>query len=115
LAAWKLTIRDGSDVSRQGFDDLDAAIDAAEAATDAVLAEGPASRVKAIRDYEPEELVNARIEIAGKGFLSPPTAGLDVQGDGTLIGFSGGITRKRFPTESRDEIFAAIRGVLSDG
>ena len=115
MTAWKLTVRNGSKVSRQGFDDLDAAIGAAESATDAVLAEGPAAPVKAIRDYEREDLVNARIEIAGKGFLSPPTAGLDIQGDGTLIGFSGGITRRKFPVDGRDEIFNAIRGFLSDG
>lgn len=115
MATWKLTVRDGPDVSRQGFDDLDSAIEAAAAATDAILAEGPVSRVKAIRDYEPEQLVAGRIEISGKGLLSPPTAGLDIQGDGSLIGFSGGIARKRFPTDDRDEIFDSIRDALGDG
>lgn len=115
MAAWKLTIRNGSDVSRRGFDDLESAIEAAAVATDAVLAEGPIPGVKAIRDYEPGQIVNARIEISGKGLLSPPTAGLDIQGDGTLIGFRGGITRKRFPSDSRKEIFESIRSALGDG
>jgi hypothetical protein len=112
LPAWKLTIRHGPDVTRQGFDRLDPALDAASEAVDKILAEGPLERVRAIRDYEPDEIVGARIEISGKGLLRPPTAGLDIQGDGTLIGFSGGISRKQFDSGNKSAIFHQIREVL---
>ena len=113
MAAWKLTVRNGSAVQRQSFDDLDAALAEAERQTDEILAEGPMAPAKAFREYEPSELVRARIEISGKGLLRPPTAGLDIQGDLSLIGFIGGVKRK--PIEAKDEagIFAAIREALS--
>ena len=113
MAAWKLTVRNGSTVQRQGFDDLDTVLAEARRQTDAIIAEGPMPPAKAIRDYEPSQLVKARIEIAGKGLLRPPTAGLDVQGDQSLIGFVGGV--KRTPIEATDEdgIFDEIRKALS--
>jgi hypothetical protein len=40
MATWKLTIRHGSDVKRQRFDDLDEALGAARDAADEVIAEG---------------------------------------------------------------------------
>jgi hypothetical protein len=112
MAKWKLTIRYGSDVTRQGFDDLDSAIAAAEAKTEEILDDGPLQKVKAFKDYEPDQLVKARIEISGKGLISPPTAGLDIQGDGGMLGFSGGVTRKPIEAGSRKEIFAGIRQAL---
>lgn len=113
MAAWKVTVRNGSNVQRQGFDDLDSALAEARRQTDEIVAEGPMPPAKAIRDYEPSQLVRARIEISGKGLLRPPTAGLDIRGDQSLIGFIGGVKRK--PIEAKDEtgIFAAIREALS--
>ncbi|HTU15872.1 MAG TPA: hypothetical protein VMF31_11810 [Solirubrobacterales bacterium] len=109
---WKVTVRYGSDVSREGFDDLDQAIAAAEAATDEVLGDDPLSTVKAFRDYTPDQLVKARIEITGKGLISPPTAGLDIQGDGGMLAFTGGVRRKALKANSRKQVFAAIRQAL---
>jgi len=113
LAAWKVTIRNGSTVQREGFDDLDSAIAEAERQTKEILAEGPMAPAKAFREYEPSQLVRARIEITGKGLLRPPTAGLDIQGDQSLTGFIGGVRRR--PIEAGDEagIFEAIRKALS--
>ncbi|MGK2955986.1 MAG: hypothetical protein ACSLFI_10000 [Solirubrobacterales bacterium] len=112
MAKWKLTVRYGSDVSRQSFDDLDSAIAEAEARTEEILADGPLETVKAFRDYEPDQLVKARIEISGKGLFSPPTAGLDIQGDGGMLAYRGGVTRKPIEAESRRQIFAGIRQAL---
>jgi len=109
---WKVTVRYGSDVSREGYDDLDQAIAAAEAATDEVLADSPLSTVKAFRDYTPDQLVKARIEITGKGLFSPPTAGLDIQGDGGMLAFRGGVRRKPLKANSRKQVFHAIRQAL---
>lgn len=107
-----MTVRYGSDVKRQGFDDLDAAISAAETAADQVLADGPMESVSAFKDYPPDQLVNARIEISGKGLISPPTAGIDIQGDGGMLGFTGGVRRKPIAADSRKHIFDAIRQAL---
>jgi hypothetical protein len=56
--------------------------------------------------------VRARIEISGKGLISPPTAGVDVQGDLTLTGFTGGIRRKPLEGDSLREVFREIREAL---
>jgi hypothetical protein len=94
VANWKLTVRHGSDVSRQTFDDLDEALGAARRAADEVISEGPLRKVKAIRDYEPEQLINARIEITGKGLFRPPTAGIDIHGDLSVVPYAGGVRRQ---------------------
>lgn len=115
MARWKVTVRHGSDVTRRSFDDLDAAIDAAGTATDEILADGPLGTVKAFRDYTPDQLVNARIEISGKGLIAPPTAGIDIQGDGGMLGFTGGVARKPIDATDRKQIFAGIRKALGNG
>ena len=53
--------------------------------------------VKAIRDYPPENQVKSRVEITGKGFFRPPGGGIDVRGDNSLRGFSGGVSRRVLP------------------
>ncbi len=113
MAAWKVTVRNGSNVQRKGFDGLDEALAEAKSQTRDILAEGALPPAKAFREYEPSELVKARIEITGKGLLRPPTAGLDIQGDQSLVGFIGGVRRK--PIEASDEagIFDEIRKALS--
>ena len=105
---WKLTVRSESDVTRQSFDDLDEALAAARKAADEVIDDGPIDRVKAIRDYEPSQIVNARIEISGKGLFSPPTAGIDIQGDLTVIPYAGGVRRQ---TLDGSDIGQAIKSV----
>jgi len=113
MANWKMTVRYGSDVTRVSFDDLDEAIKEAELMTEKVLADGPLDSVSAFKEYAPDQLVKARIEISGKGLISPPTAGIDIQGDGGMLGFTGGVRRRPIEAGSRKEIFAGIRQALS--
>lgn len=113
MAAWKLTVRNGSTVQRKGFDDLDSALAEAERQTNEILAEGPVGGARAFREYEPSELVRARIEISGKGLIRPPTAGLDIQGDNSLVGFIGGVARKQVEATDESGIFEEIREALS--
>ena len=108
-----MTVHYGSDVTRVGFDDLDEAIAEAEAMTEKVLADGPMSSVSAFKEYEPDQLVKARIEISGKGLFSAPTAGIDIQGDGGMLGFTGGVKRKPIDATDRKQIFAGIREALT--
>lgn len=112
MAAWKLTVRDGSSVTRTDYDDLDSALTAARETAAGILAGAPMKPVKAIRDYEPAKLVRARIEISGKGWISPPTAGLDIQGDLSLTGFTGGVRRRPLEGDSLREVFLEIRDAL---
>lgn len=113
MATWKLTVRDGSTVRREGFDDLDEAISRARAETERIVARGPTGGEKAIRDYDAAEVVRARIEISGKGLIRPPTAGLDVQGDLSLVGFIGGIGRRRIEATDLDGILGEVREALA--
>ena len=110
---WKLTVRHGSDVTRSSFDDLDAALGAAREAADEVIAEGPLGTVKAIRDYEPSQIVNARIEISGKGFFSPPTAGIDIQGDLSVIPYAGGVRRQAMDGSNIGQAIKSVKMFLS--
>ena len=113
MADWKLTVRDGSDVSRVKFDDLDAALDAARTRIEEITDRPPLGKVKAIREYEPEKLVKARVEISGKGFFSPPTAGVDIRGDNTLAGYTGGVSRKPIEGNTPAQVIHAMRETLS--
>lgn len=113
MANWKLTVRHGSDVSRQSFDDLDEALAATRAAADEVIDEGPLRAVSAIRDYEPGQLVNARIEISGKGLLRPPTAGIDIQGDLSVIPYAGGVRRQTLEGSTIPEAIRSVKMFLS--
>ena len=47
-----------------------------------------------LRDFEPSKQVQARLEISGRGLLRPPTAGVDLRGDGSLVAFSGSLARR---------------------
>ena len=113
MAKWKLTVRHGSDVSRQSFDQLDDALAAAREAADEVIGDGPLSTVKAIRDYEPSNIVNARIEISGKGLLRPPTAGIDIQGDLSVIPYAGGVRRRVLEGSTVPQAIKSLRMSLS--
>ncbi len=112
MAAWKLTIRDGSDVRRLKYDDLDSALEEARMKVDEVLAREPLKKVKMIRDYEPEKQIKARIEISGKGLLSPPTAGVDIRGDNSLVAYSGGVARKPLEGDTSKRVIESMREAL---
>jgi hypothetical protein len=112
LSAWKLTVRHGPDVARQEFEDLEAALAEARRRADQIRAEGPLDRVSMLRSFEPGQRVHARLEISGRGLLRPPTAGIDLMGDGRLVPFKGGIRRQELqPRRGGDEL-DAVREVL---
>jgi hypothetical protein len=113
MADWKLTVREGSDVSRQKFDDLDSALEAAQVWIEEITDRPGLGTVKAIRDYEPSKLVKARVEVSGKGLFSPPTAGVDVHGDNSLLGYAGGVSRKPLEGKTATQVVEAMREALS--
>jgi hypothetical protein len=112
MAAWKLTIRHGSDVSHESFDGLDEAVEAMRTRALAIRAEGPAKTVSALRDFGPEQQVHARLQLAGKGLFRKPIAGIDVRGDGTFMPYKGGVAREELDPSGYETPFDAVRETL---
>ncbi len=112
MAAWKLTIRHGSEVSHQSFKELGETVDAMRERALAIRAEGPVKGVSALRDFGPEQQVHARLQISGRGLLRRPVAGVDVRGDGTFMPFRGGVTREELDPSGHDTPFDLVRETL---
>ena len=114
MSAWKLTVRHGSDVARQEFDDLETALAEARRRAEEIRSEGPLDQVSMLRSFEPEERVHARLEISGRGLLRPPTAGIDLMGDGRLVPFRGGIRRRELRLRRGGDELDAVREALRE-
>jgi hypothetical protein len=112
MAAWKLTVRRGSDVQHAGFDDLDDAVATMRRRALEIRAEGPARAVSALRDFGPEAQVQARLQLAGRGLLRKPVAGVDLRGDGTFVPYRGGIGREELDPTEYETPFDAVREAL---
>jgi hypothetical protein len=109
---WKLTIRHGSDVEHESFDELDEAVAAMRERALAIRAEGPVRPVSALRDFGPEQQVHARLQLSGKGLLHKPVAGVDVRGDGTFMPFRGGVVREELDPTEHETPFDLVRETL---
>jgi hypothetical protein len=114
MAAWKLTVRHGSDVYDERFEDLDEAVAEMRRRALAIRAEGPAKPISTLRDFAPGDQVHARLQLSGKGLLRRPVAGVDVRGDGTFMPFRGGVTREELDPAAYDTPFDAVRETLSN-
>jgi hypothetical protein len=108
VAKYRLTIRHGSDVERDGFGGLDDAIAAMERLSEEIRGEGALPRVGALRDFEPDQRVHARLELSSGG-LRGRRAGIDVMGDGALIPYSGAIRRRTLEPRDGETPFDAVR------
>jgi len=112
VASWKLTVRHGSDVSHQGFEDLGEAVDAMRARALEIRAGGPLGRASMLREFEPADQVQARLQISGRGLLRRPVAGVDVRGDGAFVPYRGGLRREELDPTDCDTPFEAVRETL---
>ncbi len=112
MSAWKLTVRHGSDVEHLGFDELEEAVAAMRERAMAIRAEGPMEPVSTLRDFSPDDLVRARLQLSGKGWLRKPTAGIDVRGDGTFMPYRGSVRREELDAADYDTPFDAVRETL---
>jgi hypothetical protein len=111
VAGWKLTVRHGSKVSHNSFDELGEAVGEMRRLAMAIRSEGTAKPVSMLRDFKPEEQVVARLQLTGKG-LRKPTAGVDVRGDGTFMPFRGGVRREELDPAHHDTPFDLVRETL---
>jgi hypothetical protein len=109
---WKLTIRHGSEVDHQSFEELGEAVGAMRERALAIRSEGPVRRVQSLRDYGPGEQVHARLQLSGGGLLRKSTAGVDVRGDGTFVPFKGGVVREELDPTHHDTPFDLVRETL---
>jgi hypothetical protein len=107
-----LTIRHGSDVEHRTFEDLAEAVAEMRRRALAIRAEGPVQSVSSLRDFAPEDQVQARLQLAGRGLLRKPVAGIDVRGDGTFVPYRGGVAREELDPSKHDTPFDAVRETL---
>lgn len=112
MSRWKLTVRHGSDVDHEGFDDLAEGVAAMRARALAIRAEGPVDRVQSLRDFEPRDQVHARLQLSSGGLFRKSTAGVDVRGDGTFVPFRGGVVREELDPTNHDTPFDLVRETL---
>jgi hypothetical protein len=115
MPAWKLTVRHGSDVDHERFDELGAAVAAMRERALAIRSEGPLRPVRSLRDFEPGDQVRARLQLSGRGLLRKPAAGVDVRGDGTFVPFKGGVVREELDPTDHDTPFDLVRETLEEG
>ena len=113
MSGYKLTVRRGPRVTREKFEDLDAAIAALERHAKEIRSAGPLQPRKMLREFESEVQVAGRVEISTGGLLwRGEDAGVDVMGDGSLVAFRGGMRRTELDPGSRGPV-DAVRRVLS--
>ncbi len=112
MAVWKLTVRNGSDVDHQSFDELGEAVEEMRRRAMEIRAAGPAEAVSALRDFGPEDQVRARLQLSGGGLLRKGVAGVDVRGDGELVPYRGGVRREELDPTDYDTPFDAVRKTL---
>ncbi|HKH64630.1 MAG TPA: hypothetical protein VKA35_04140 [Solirubrobacterales bacterium] len=112
MPSWKLTVRHGSDVNHDRFDDLAEAVAAMRERALAIRAEGAVGAVQSLRDFEPSDQVHARLQLSSGGLLRKSVAGVDVRGDGTFVPFKGGVVREELDPTDHDTPFDLVRETL---
>jgi hypothetical protein len=113
VAAWKLTVRHGSEVSSEGYADLDAAVAAMRERALAIRAEGPVESVAGFKDFEPRDQVHARLQLSGGGRFRKQVAGVDVRGNGEFVPYRGGIGREELDPSGDETPFDTVRETLA--
>jgi hypothetical protein len=112
VAGYRLTIRHGSRVERETFDDLDTAIAALQHRSLQIRGEGPLEEVKALRHFEPGQRVHARLELSTGGIFGGREVGIDVMGNGAFVPYAGVIRKRRLELRDGETAFEAVRGAL---
>ena len=111
--SWKLTVRHGSKVTREKFGTLDEALAEARTRVDEVRREGRLPTVSMLREFTPDQRVQARIEVSGPGLIRSPEGGIDVMGDGALVAYTGAIRKEPIAANSLDEAIQRLGDALA--
>lgn len=112
MSGWKLTVRNGPEVSHETFGDLDEAVAALRARALAIRSQEAPKTAALLRTYKPEDQVQARLQLTGSGILRKPVAGIDVRGDGEFVPFRGGMGRAEIEPGRDQTPFDAVRETL---
>jgi hypothetical protein len=113
VSKWKVTVRHGSRVGREKFATLDEAIADVRRRVEEIRQEDRLSHISSLREFTPEEQVNARIEISGPGLLRAPEGGIDVMGDGSAIAYTGSVRKEQLDASSLDDAFERLQDALA--
>jgi hypothetical protein len=112
VARYRLTIRHGSRVRKESFESLDQAVEALERHGREIRGEGPLPEVNALRDFEPGQRVQARLELSAGGLVRGREAGVDVMGDGALVPYAGAVRKRQLEPRDGESAFDAVREAL---
>ena len=112
MGGYRLTVRHGSSVEQERFDELDDAMAAVEQRVREIRSEGPLRELNALRDYEPGQRVHARLELSTGGLFRGHEAGIDVMGDGKLVPYTGVIRKERLEPQDGETEFDVVRRAL---
>jgi hypothetical protein len=113
VSKWKVTVRHGSGVGREKYESLDEAIADARRRIDEIRQEDRLPPVSMLREFGPEEQVQARIEVSGPGLLRGREGGIDVMGDGHAIAYTGAIRKQTIEANSLDDALERLRDALA--
>jgi hypothetical protein len=109
--AWKLTVRNGSDVDALEFGELGPALDTLEQRASELAKAAPNKEADLrFKRYDPVQQVFARLELSGpQRFLPNVHAGLDVRGDGSMEAYKGRVRRQLIELQKAETPCAALR------
>lgn len=110
---WKLTVRNGAEVSHAGFDDLGEAVAAMRGMAMEIRSQAPPKPADVLKTFTPADQVQGRLQIAGRGLFHKPVAGVDVRGDGAFVPFRGGMRREELDPSGHETPFDLVRETLA--
>jgi hypothetical protein len=110
---YTVTVRKGSEVKRERYDDVREALREIERRGRALeeAPEVPSVGGSLLRRIEPAQQVAARVELAGPGRLR---VGIDVRGDGSTEGFTGRLRRRVIEQRGGETPYDALRRVVEE-
>jgi hypothetical protein len=109
---WRLTIRHGSNVTRQRHATAEEALEVLRRQAIKVLGEGTREETFAFRDISPAQQVVGRFEITAPSLIMIRRAGMDVKGDGSLVPYTGVVRKEPIPLEWGEDPYEALREAL---
>jgi hypothetical protein len=112
--SWKLKVQRGGDVEHRSFDELGEAVAAMRARALEIRSEGPLRPVRSLRDFDPAQLVAARLQLSSGRFKRKRVAGVDVKGDGTFVPYRGGLKREELDPTHHETPFELVRETLEE-
>ena len=111
---WKLTVRNGAEVTHLGFDELGEAVATMREMAMEIRSQAPPKAADLLKAFTPADQVQGRLQIAGKGLFHKPAAGVDVRGDGSFMPFRGGVRREELDPSGHETPFDLVRETLED-